>query len=200
MRATKGLWAALGAGVSLAAAALIVLATMSVVLAVGGWPKGHTAPREGAVALQAVRVAHAAGPAVGQGAGATAPRARRAPEARRGVARQVASRRLTRRPSSSVRPATVSVPGASAPATSHSGASQPGAGGGTAATAPVTKATGTVGTTVTNVTGTAGQVLDPVSRPVGDTVTAVGQQAGQAVDQVGQAVGGVLGGLTGGSK
>jgi D-tyrosyl-tRNA(Tyr) deacylase len=78
MRVTKGLWAAMGAGVSLAAAALIALATMSVVLAVGGWPNGHYVAREGSVALQAQRsVAHSTAASTPAATSTATPPARR---------------------------------------------------------------------------------------------------------------------------
>jgi hypothetical protein len=52
MRATKGIWAAVGAGTSLAAAALIALVSVSVVLAVHGWPQVSRS-QNGSVALRA---------------------------------------------------------------------------------------------------------------------------------------------------
>ena len=90
MRATKGLWAALGAGTSLAAAALLALATLGVVLAVGGWPSGRYVSHDGSVALQAQRAAaHAAATQRPATAAATPARAasRRAP-ARRAAAQR----------------------------------------------------------------------------------------------------------------
>ena len=39
MQAKQGLWAAVGAGTALAAAGLLVLVSVSVVLAVHGWPQ-----------------------------------------------------------------------------------------------------------------------------------------------------------------
>jgi hypothetical protein len=198
MRATKGLWAALGAGVSLAAAGLIALAMMGVVLAVGGWPKGHYVTRDGSATLQAQRAAaRAVLSDSSTPASVPAHSAHRARSARRATAHRVAVRRQAQRhqavagPGSAkvvpASPSTDSAPNAaSAPSTSVS-----------VPTAPVTTVTGSAGGSVTQVTDTAGQVLDPVSQPVANTVTAVGQQAGQTLDQVGQTVGGVVGGLIG---
>lgn len=201
----------MGAGVALAAAALIALATLSVVLAVGGWPKGHFVQREGSVALQAQRAAEDAAAS----AGATPPAlvATRKPRAARGASRpghvRTVARHQSRRPATSgpgtkaIAPVTSSPSGATAPSGSTAGGGSSGgstSGSGSGLGTPVTNVTGTVGTTVTSVTDTAGQVLTPVSQPVADTVTTVGQQAGQTVDQIGQTVGGVVGGLTGGLK
>jgi hypothetical protein len=209
VRATKGLWAAMGAGVALAAAALVALATMSVVLAVGGWPKGHFVQR-GAVSLQAQRAtAHTVVHTLSAGSTSSAATTHPRHSGHRAPARHVVRHKATRRPvSSSLGTAKTVAPSGSAPSGSSGGgssssgsASRPSGGGaGSTVAAPVTKVTGTVGTTVTDVTNTAGQVLAPVSQPVAGTVTQVGQQAGQTVDQVGQTVGGVVGGLTGGMK
>jgi hypothetical protein len=53
MRATRGLWAAVGAGTSLAAAGLLALVSVSVVLAVHGWPQVSGSDGAGSVALRA---------------------------------------------------------------------------------------------------------------------------------------------------
>jgi hypothetical protein len=197
MRATKGLWAALGAGVSLAAAGLIALAILGVVLAVGGWPNGHYVARDGSATLQAQRVAAP----VAVAPVAAAPRARlTARPARHASVHRVVARRTAQHHQA------VSGPGRAkvvTPAPTGDSTPSGGSAGSTtvsvpaAPAVPVTTVTGTLGGTVTNVTDTAGQILDPVSQPVANTVTTVGQQAGQTIDQVGQTVDGVVGGLTG---
>src|SRR5215212_737622 len=112
MRATNGIWAAVGAGTSLAAAALIALVSVSVVLAVHGWPQVGRS-QNGSVALRAQM---AAAVATGSGAAAApaptvvvpvAARPRRA-AARRGPAgRGPAGRRpAARRPSGGSTPST----------------------------------------------------------------------------------------------
>jgi hypothetical protein len=208
MRVTKGLWAALGAGTSLAAAALLALATMGVVLAVGGWPSGRYVSHDGSVALQAQRAAATQRPATT--AAKPAARARTHPAAPRHAGRQVALDHPTAHRPVSATPAPKAGAPAAAPSTGSAPASSgPGSGATTTTTtpvtkvtqtvtAPVTKVTATVGTTVTKVTDTAGTILDPVSPTVGQTLTQTGQQAGQTIDEVGQTVGGIVGGLTGG--
>ena len=206
MRATKGLWAALGAGTSLAAAALLALATMGVVLAVGGWPSGRYVSHDGSVALQAQRAAATQRPMTTAAKHAARARSHRA--APRPDRRQVAGHRPAAQRPVSATPAPKAGTPAAAPLAGSAPASSGSGSGGTTitpvtkvtqtVTAPVTKVTTTVGTTVTHVTDTAGTILDPVSPTVGQTVTQTGQQAGQTIDQVGQTVGGIVGGLTGG--
>src|SRR5258705_10725877 len=102
MRATKGLWAAVGAGTSLAAAAVLALFCVSLVLAVHGWPQVSKAPGDGAVALQAQVAVTSAASAASQApepvvlaARAANPRStsRRAAALRRRSARRPAPRR-----------------------------------------------------------------------------------------------------------
>ena len=204
MRATKGIWAALGAGTSLAAAGLITLATLGAVLAVGGWPAGREVARDGSVMLRARPAA--AKDASARPAGAVTKRTQRArPQRARHATpvRRVALRGPVTRRHAGDRPDTakVTAPAAATTPASPSGtvpsATTPVTKLTQTVTAPVTKVTQTVGSTVTNVTDTAGSTLDPVSPAVGQVVEQTGQQAGQVVDQVGQTVGGVLGGLTG---
>lgn len=59
MRATKGLWAAVGAGTSLAAAGILALLCVSFVLAVHGWPQvaGETVKSVTGAAGDAIRPA-----------------------------------------------------------------------------------------------------------------------------------------------
>ena len=201
MRATKGLWAALGAGTSLAAAALIALATMGVVLAVGGWPNGRYVGYDGSVALRAQRAAskHSAAARPANAFAKLPARALRHRARHTAVVHQVAARSPVARRHAGSGPATAK---AIAPAQAPAGSSAPSVAPVTKVTqtvaAPVSKVTTTVGTTVASVTDTAGAILDPVSPTVGHTVTQTGQQAGQTIDQVGQTVGGIVGGLTGG--
>ena len=207
MRASKGLLAALGAGTSLAAAAVIALFSVSVLLAVHGWPQVSRADGSDSVALRAQIAATAAADGDSGAANAPAPVAlpARPPAVRhRTAARRTLARRgpASRRPGAT-RPGTAApAPGSSGssgvPSPGSSGGSSPSGGSGPAPSNVVAPVTHTVGSTVTNVTDTAGGALEPVSPAVADTVTTTGQQAGDAIDQVGQAVGGVVGGLTGG--
>jgi hypothetical protein len=180
MRATKGLWAAVGAGTSLAAAALLVLVSVSVVLAVHGWPQVSSADDSNPVALRAAPIASGASSAAAQAPSPVvlASRAARVTSHRGG---RVGHRTVQR-------PGGV---GAIPTGSTTAPAPSPAAG----SVAPVTH---TVGSTVTSVTDTAGGALDPVSPSIAHTVTSTGQQAGNAIDQVGKTVGGIVGGVTGG--
>lgn len=201
MRATRGLWAAVGAGTSLAAAGLLALFSVSVVLAVRGWPQVSRADGSRSVALRA----HVATPDASGSAAAAAPapvvlparsgatRTSRGSNStpRRGATHHGAGRPAPRRPGS-----IGSAPSGSK-ITPSSSAGTP-APSGSGSTNPIAQLPHTVSTTVTNVTDAAGAALQPVSPAVAQTVTTTGQQAGDAIDQVGKAVDGVVGGLTGG--
>src|SRR4051794_25991985 len=106
MRTTKGLWAAVVAGTSLAAAALLALFTLSVVLAVHGWPQVSKAGDDAPVALRAqIAAADGAGSAAAQAPApvflATHAAARRtAGDRRTGSHRGAVGRPGTRRPGS----------------------------------------------------------------------------------------------------
>src|SRR5216117_1766341 len=111
MQAKQGLWAAVGAGTALAAAGLLVLVSVSVVLAVHGWPQVGKADGPSSVALRA-QVAAAArtdsdatAPALPVALPVDHAATRRAP-VQRGAARRLPAKR---------RPST-SRPGASVPA------------------------------------------------------------------------------------
>ena len=199
MRATRGLWAAVGAGTSLAAAGLLALFSVSVILAVRGWPQVSRADGDSSVALRA----KVATPGTSGSAAAAAPSPVVLPH--RGTAAKASQRRNAGRRRGSAhhgsgmrRPATRR-PGGSGSTPAGSTAVPSPSGSGTASGNPIAQVPHTVSTTITNVTDAAGATLRPVSPPVAQIVTATGQQAGGAIDEVGPAVDGIVGGLTGGN-
>jgi hypothetical protein len=200
MRATRGLWAAVGAGTSLAAAGLLALFSVSVVLAIRGWPQVSKADGAGSVALRAqVATPRANGAAAAAPSPVVLPaRSASAPRSHGRGAAQHGGHTPARRPSG-----TSSAPAGSttAPSSPAGPSAQGGSGtGGSGSTSPIAQVPHTVSTTVTDVTDAAGGALQPVSPAVAQTVTATGQQAGDAIDQVGKTVDGVVGGLTGGGN
>src|SRR6476619_4970683 len=118
MRATKGMWAAVGAGTALAAAGLLILVATSVVLAVHGWPQVSAAQGSPSVTLRE-RVAAAR-------AAAAAPEPVALPQRRVTVVRATTTRRsaagrrvaqrtpVGRRPSSGRPTTTAAAPAAQA--------------------------------------------------------------------------------------
>ncbi|MDX6655967.1 MAG: hypothetical protein QOH62_760 [Solirubrobacteraceae bacterium] len=199
MHATKGLWSALGAGTSLAAAGVLALFSVSVLLGVNGWPQvraadgGRVAVRAQALAPTAAEASTAAAPAV-----LPVPAAHR-PRRTAGTGTRTGRRKGQANPGR--RPAVqVSGPQASGPS---SASGTPTSAAGPAPTPKPTPAAAapqlpsSAGDAVTTVTGAAGDAVAPISPQVAGTVTQTGQQAADAIDQVGNTVGGVVGGLTG---
>jgi hypothetical protein len=191
MRATRGLWAAVGAGTSLAAAGVLALFVLSVALAVHGWPQvgGSGDPR--AVELREAAL-HPAASAVGTAAspggsqvvlpGRVTPTPR-APARRRAASGGRVPSRAPRRPGAA---------GAApqAPAAAASPAPAP--------AGPLAQLPQAAGQLVQQATGAAGGVVRPVSPAAAGTVTQAGNQAGGAVDASGQSRGDLVGGLAGG--
>jgi hypothetical protein len=200
MRATKGLWAAVGAGTSLAAAGILALFAVSVVLAVRGWPQVRSAGSGDAV----LRAEVASAPAGGAAAYSDPPM-QIVVERERPARRQVASgRKPERRRSAS--PGRVPSPTSSSqrqPSTQSPVSSGPSAAtpsSGFAPQAQVPQVTHVADDTVKNVTAGVGEAVRPISPPVADTVTKTGEQAGDVIEQVGNTVGGLVGGLTGNNQ
>jgi hypothetical protein len=196
MHATKGLWSALGAGTSLAAAGVLALFSVSVLLGVKGWPQVRAADG-GQVAVRA----QALTPTAAGANTATAPAVLPAPAARRTHRAGRPGTRTGRRNGQSDAgrgPAVqVSAPqGSSPPAASGSPTSGPGSAP-PSTPIPVAVVPHLPSTAVTTVTGAVGGAVAPISPQVAGTVTQTGEQAANAIDQVGSAVGGVVGGLTG---
>jgi hypothetical protein len=197
MRATKGLWAALGAGTSLAAAGVLALFSVSVVLAVRGWPQVRTAGPD-SVALRAEAASAPTGVAAGSATGAAQVVVARARPTRRHAAPGArggnGGSRKTGRASAPAgsqeqQPAstTAPVPFSAQPQSSSGGA-------------PPAQAPQVAGNTIKDVTAGVGEAVRPISPPVADTITKTGDQAGGVVEQVGNTVGGLVGGLTGGNQ
>jgi hypothetical protein len=192
MRATRGLWAAVGAGTSLAAAGVLALFVLSVALAVHGWPQvgGSGDPRAvelRAAALRSADEVSGAAAAPGRSQVVLAARVTRTPRAvarRRAASGRRVPSRTPRRPGSAV-----SSP--QSPASAASPAPAPG---------PVAQLPQAAGQVVQQATGAAGGVVRPVSPAAAGTVTQAGTQAGGAVDAPGKAVGGLVGGLAGGGR
>jgi hypothetical protein len=199
MRATKGLWAAVGAGTSLAAAGVLALFSVSLVLAVRGWPQVGVAGSGDAVELRAqvasapASATSAAPQAATQVVVAGARRARRHVTARPNPDRGGLS--APGRGPGAAAPSRQPAAGSSAPVLAAPSPSPSPSGG-----APIVEIPQVAGDTITNVTAEVGDVVRPISPPVADTVTKTGDQAGDVVQQVGDTVGGLVGGLTGASR
>jgi hypothetical protein len=202
MQATKGLWSALGAGTSLAAAGVLALFSVSVLLGVHGWPQVRAADG-GRVAVRAQALAPAGAAPTTASAPAVLPVAA-APRTRRAAGNRTRTGRRSGQANPGLRPAVqVTAPQGSSPSPASDTPTSAPASAPTSAPAPsgaVSHLPSTAGDTVTTVTGAVGDVVAPISPQVAGTVTQTGEQAAGVIDQVGTTVGGVVGGLTGAPK